>query len=245
MKDEQILELFKRYKATGDIALRNQIVEHYLYIADIIAKKFVGRGVEYDDLVQVARLALINGVDRFDPDLGLQFTTFITPTITGEIKNYFRDRSRTVKVPRRLSELNMAVKKFSAEYEQQYGEKPSIRTIAEALGATDEEIVKALEVGGTVSLDGVAQGEDGEDTRSLHAILATDENAYEEFENRETLRAVTADFSDMEKKILKYRFVDELSQEETAARLGVSQMTVSRIERKLLIKLKERLKENF
>lgn len=243
MKDEEILELFRQYKATGDIALRNQIVEHYLYIADIIAKKFVGRGVEYDDLVQIARFALINGVDRFDPDLGLKFTTFITPTIAGEIKNYFRDKSRMVKVPRRLSELNMSAKKFSVEYEQTHGEKPSVRTIAEALGATEEEIIKALEVGGTVSLDGVAQGEDGEGERSLYAILATDENAYEEFEDRETLRAAVADFSDMEKKILKYRFVDELSQEETAARLGVSQMTVSRVERKLLAKLKECLEE--
>ena len=115
MTDERVNELFRRYKESGDISLRNQIVEKYLYIAEILAKKFVGRGVEYDDLKQVASYALLRGVDRFDPDLGMQFTTFITPTITGEIKNYFRDKSRLVKVPRRLGELNAAVKKYSAE----------------------------------------------------------------------------------------------------------------------------------
>ena len=115
MSDTNLNELFKRYKETGDIAIRNQIAEKYLYIADILAKKFTGRGVEYDDLKQVAAFALIRGIDRFDPDMGMQFTTFITPTITGEIKNYFRDKSRIVKVPRRLGEISMAVKKYAAD----------------------------------------------------------------------------------------------------------------------------------
>ena len=115
MTDEKVSELFARYKETGDIALRNQIAEKYLYIAEILAKKFTGRGVEYDDLKQVAALALIRGIDRFDPDMGMQFSTFITPTVTGEIKNYFRDKSRMVKLPRRLSEIHAAAKKFSAE----------------------------------------------------------------------------------------------------------------------------------
>ncbi len=238
-------ELFKRYKATGDISVRNLIAEHYLYIADIIAKKFVGRGVEYDDLVQVARLALLKGIDRFDPDLGMQFTTFITPTITGEIKNYFRDKSRMVKLPRRLSELSMAVKKFSVEYEAQKGEKPSVRLISQALQVSEEEVVKALEVGGTLSLDSAAQGEDGENERSLHALIADGEDAYEAFETKEALRSAMVDFSDTEKLIVKYRFADGLSQSDTAKRLGVSQMFISRMERKLLGKLKEKLKDSF
>ena len=245
MADEKMTELFKRYKATGDVAIRNQIVEHYLYIADIIAKKFVGRGVEYDDLVQVARLALIRGIDRFDPDLGMQFTTFITPTITGEIKNYFRDKSRTVKIPRRLNELSVAVKKFSAEYESEHGEKPSVRMIAQALKTTEEEVVRALEVGGTVSLDSTAQSEDGEGEQNLHAFLADGEDAYEAFETKEALRTAMKDFTDTEKKIMKYRFADGLSQSETAKRLGVSQMFISRMERKLLAKLRVALKDSF
>jgi len=239
-------ELFARYKETGDIALRNQIAEKYLYIADILAKKFVGRGVEYDDLKQVASYALLRGIDRFDPSLGMQFTTFITPTITGEIKNYFRDKSRVVKLPRRLAEISSAVKKFSAEYEAEHGAKPSVKLIAQSLAFSEEEVVKALEVGGTVSLDSMASN-DEESEKSLYALLADGEDKYERFETRETLLAAMRDFSPLEKKVIECRFVKGLSQSETARRLGtdVSQMFVSRLERKLLAKLKERLKDVF
>ena len=237
-------ELFQQYKESGDINLRNKIAEHYLYIADILAKKFVGRGVEYDDLKQVAAFALLRGIDRFDPDLGMQFTTFITPTITGEIKNYFRDKSRMVKLPRRLSEVSTQVKKYAAEYESQHGIKPSVKAIAEDLGLLEEEVVQALEVGGTVSLDSMATGEDGENS-SLYSMIADDEDKYEDFETKETLRAAMQDFSDTEKALIKYRYMDELSQSETAQRLGVSQMFVSRMERKLLLKLKEKLQDSM
>ncbi len=244
MADERINELFKQYKESGDIALRNEIAEEYLYIADILAKKFVGRGVEYDDLRQVAVYSLLRGIDRFDPALGMQFTTFITPTITGEIKNYFRDKSRLVKLPRRLSEICTAVKKFSADYESEKGIKPSVKQIAQALSLSEEEVVKALEVGGTVSLDGMTAGEDDEE-RSLYSLLASGEEDYEEFETKDALTAAMKDFTDTEKAIIKYRYTDELSQSEIAKRLGVSQMFVSRMERKLLLKLKEKLKDTF
>lgn len=239
---EELNGLFEQYKETGDIAIRNQIAEKYLYIADILAKKFVGRGVEYDDLKQVASYALLRGIDRFDPALGMQFTTFITPTITGEIKNYFRDKARVIKLPRRLGEISAAIKKFTVEYESKNGGKPTVQTIASALSLTEEDVVKALEIGGTVSLDGVVQGEDGETEGSLYALLSDGEDKYENFELKETLRAEMQDFSEQEKAIVKYRYMDELSQSETAKRLGVSQMFVSRMERKLLLKLKERLK---
>ena len=239
---EELNGLFEQYKETGDIAIRNQIAEKYLYIADILAKKFVGRGVEYDDLKQVASYAPLRGIDRFDPALGMQFTTFITPTITGEIKNYFRDKARVIKLPRRLGEISAAIKKFTVEYESKNGGKPTVQTIASALSLTEEDVVKALEIGGTVSLDGVAQGEDGETEGSLYALLSDGEDKYENFELKETLRAEMQDFSEQEKAIVKYRYMDELSQSETAKRLGVSQMFVSRMERKLLLKLKERLK---
>ena len=245
MTDERVNELFRRYKESGDISLRNQIVEKYLYIAEILAKKFVGRGVEYDDLKQVASYALLRGVDRFDPDLGMQFTTFITPTITGEIKNYFRDKSRLVKVPRRLGELNAAVKKYSAEYEAKEGRKPSVKRISEALQVTEEDVVRAMEVGGTLSLDGMATSADGEEDRSLYALVSDEEAGYENFEPKEALRVAMRDFSLEEKALVKYRYVDALSQSETAKRLGKSQMYVSRLERKILERLKDNLKDSF
>lgn len=244
MTNEKMTELFRRYKETGDIAIRNQIAEKYLYIADILAKKFVGRGVEYDDLKQVASYALLRGIDRFDPDLGMQFTTFITPTVTGEIKNYFRDKSRLVKLPRRLGELNAAAKKFAAEYETKNGAKPTVTQIAKGIAASEEDVVKALEIGGTLSLDGMAGEDDGEN-KSLYGLLGSDEDEYEAFENKEALAAAMRDFSDTAKALIKYRYADGLSQSETANRLGVSQMFVSRMERKLLEQLRERLKDSF
>lgn len=244
MTDERVNELFRQYKETGDVAIRNEIAEKYLYIADILAKKFVGRGVEYDDLKQVAALALLRGIDRFEPDMGMQFTTFITPTITGEIKNYFRDKSRMVKLPRRLSEIGTAVRNFSAQYEAANGGKPSVKKIAEELRLPEEDVVRALEVGGTVSLDGMASGGE-EDEKSLYSLLSDGEDKYEDFETKETLRAAMKDFSETEKALIRYRYVEELSQSETAKRLGVSQMFVSRMERKLLSKLKENLKDSI
>ena len=243
MADDRTNELFQRYKETGDIRFRNEIAEKYLYIADILAKKFIGRGVEYDDLKQVASYALLRGIDRFDPSLGMQFTTFITPTITGEIKNYFRDKSRMIKLPRRLGENAAQIRSFSLDYEAKNGVKPSVKTISETLGLSEEDVVRALEIGGTVSLDGMAGGE--EEDRSLYSLLADDDNQYEDFETKETLRAAMRDFSDTERALIKLRYVDELSQSETAKRLGVSQMFVSRMERKLLLRLKDNLKDSM
>lgn len=244
MAEENMNALFQRYKETGDVAVRNQIAEKYLYIADIIAKKFVGRGVDFDDLKQVASLALVRGIDRFDPELGMQFTTFITPTITGEIKNYFRDKSRMVKIPRRLGEITMLVKNFTAEYASTHGVKPSVKTISEELRLSEEDVVRALEVGNPLSLDTAMTGE-GDEAESLYEIVPDGNDDYESVETKETLRAAMADFTDTERALIKYRFEEELSQSETAKRLGVSQMFVSRMERKLLFKLRGRLKDSM
>ena len=239
MTEEQTNELFIQYKKTGDVAIRNKIAEKYMYIADILAKKFVGRGVEYDDLRQEAMYALLIGIENFDPNHGVQFSTYVTPTIAGKIKNYFRDKSRLIKLPRKLSEVGLAVRKFTAEYESANGVKPSVKEIAEKLQLSEETVVRALEISGTVSLDGMVNGEDGEQT--LYGVVAAEENGFELFETKEMLRAAMANLTDIEKQLVKYRFVDELSQSETANRLGVSQMFVSRLERKLLAKLRENL----
>ena len=240
---EEINTLFERYKQSGDVALRNQIAEKYLYIADSLAKKFVGRGVEYDDLKQVASLALLRGIERFDPALGMQFSTFITPTIAGEIKNYFRDKTRMVKLPRKLGEISVKVRAYSNEYAAKTGEKPTAKEIAEALSIPEEDVLHALEISGSVSLDSLV-GAEGEDGRSLHDVLADEkENAFEAFETKESLKAAMQDFSPAEKELIYYRFVSELSQTETAKKLGVSQMCVSRTEKKLLARLREKLKD--
>ena len=236
-------ELFRRYRETGDIALRNEIAEKYLYIASVIAKKFVGRGVEYDDLYQVAALALLKGIDRFDETKGLQFSTFITPTITGEIKNYFRDHSRLIHLPRRVSELRVSIKKYADECMTERGTRPTAREIAEHLNVSEEEVLHAVEAGGVVSLDKPVDEDDR--AMSFYEVLSAEEDNLERMENRDALESALTVLSKEEKDLIEYRFVQELSQVETARRMNVSQMYISRMERKVLNKLKERLNKSL
>ncbi len=234
-------ELFERYRETGDLALRNEIVEKYLYIAAVLAKKFVGRGVEYDDLYQVASLALMKGVERFDPSKGLRFSTFITPTITGEIKNYFRDKSRLVHLPRKVSELRLAVRRAEEEFLSEEGRKPTVRELAAKVGAAEEEIVRAAEAGNMVSLDKPAEDEE----MSLYDVLPTEDDAFEQIERKDAVSSALRSLDKTERALVGFRFGEELSQTETAKRMGVSQMYVSRMERKVLSKLKENLKNSM
>lgn len=232
-------ELFAKYRETGDIKIRNEIAEKHLYIAAVLAKKFVGRGVEYDDLYQVASLALLKGIDRFDERKGLQFSTFITPTITGEIKNYFRDRSRLVHLPRRVSELRAAIKRATEEIEKRTGKKPTAKELAGAIGVSEEEILRCAEAGGTVSIDNSIEG--GNDGMSFHEILPAADDVFEEVETRDAVSSALKTLSETERTLVRCRFGEELSQTETAKRMGISQMNVSRMERKILQKLKETL----
>lgn len=235
--------LFAEYRRTGDVRLRNEIVEKYLYIAAVLAKKFVGRGVDYDDLYQVAALALVKGVERFDETKGLQFSTFITPTITGEIKNYFRDRSRLVRLPRKVSELRVNIKRASEEILAETGRKPSAKELAYRLGVSEEEVVRAAEAGGVVSLDRpVEQDEEG---MSFYDVIPAEEDTFENIENKDAVYAALKTLTAPERELVDCRFGKELSQVETARRMGVSQMYVSRMERKILGKLKENLSKSI
>ena len=233
-----VYELFTKYRQTRDVALRNEIAEKHLYIAEILAKKFSHRGVAYEDLLQEASMYLLEAIESFDETRGVLFSSYATPVITGKLMNYFRDHTRLLKVPRRLSEMNLELRKFSEKYQAQYGSVPSVREISTALGYDEEDVVKALEIGATVSIDAQAGDENG---RTLSDLIPSEERGFEAFELKDTLRAVMADLSDFERQLVECRYISELSQAETALRLNVSQMTVSRIERKLLQKLRERL----
>ncbi len=236
-------ELFKTYRETHDVKLRNEIAEKYLFIASMIAKKFVGRGVEYDDLFQVASLALLKGIDRFDETKGLKFSTFITPTITGEIKNYFRDRSRLIHLPRRVAELRVSVKKAEEELALANGKSPTAKEIAEKLGVPEEEVLSCMEAGSVVSLDRPVDGD--EDGASFYDVLPDGEDAFERIEQNDAVRRALSSLGETEKKLVAYRFGQELSQAETARRMNVSQMYVSRMERKIIQKLREDLKQGM
>ncbi len=233
------IELFRQFRETGDLALRNEIVEKYLFIASVLAKKFVGRGVEYDDLYQVAVLALMKGIDRFDERKGVKFSTFITPTITGEIKNYFRDRSRLVHLPRKVAELRGRVKRESDRIAAETGKAPTPRELSALLGVTEEEIVRCMEAGRVVSLDRPVDGEDG---ATFYDLIAAEGDPFESFETRDAVKTALSGLSARERELIRYRYGEQLSQTETAKRMNVSQMFVSRLERKVLARLKEELK---
>ncbi len=234
-------ELFQRYRETGDKELRNLIAEKYLHIAAILAKKFVGRGVEYDDLYQVASLALVKGIDRFDERKGLKFSTFITPTITGEIKNYFRDRSHLIHLPRKVSELRTAVLNATEELTRELGKKPTAAEIAAKLGVSEEEVLCSAEAGWVVSLD--RPSEDGD--MNYYDVISDGNDVFEKIDTHDAVASALEGLSETEKKLVAYRFGEELSQAETARRMGVSQMYISRMERKILEKLRERLKKSM
>jgi len=241
MDENRANELFKKYRETKDVSIRNELVENYLYIAEILAKKFAGRGVEYDDLYQVASEALIAGVEKFDPDLGNRFTTYITPTVTGLIKNYFRDYSRAVRLPRRVYSVAARVREETAEYFKEHGTKPTVKQLAEKLGCTEELVLESMECRTPVSLDAQINGEDGEQDTPLSAVISDGGTAFDDFEVSESLKTELKKLEPDEQKVIALRYLQGKSQAEVGKILGVSQMFVSRAERKIVEKLKEAL----
>jgi len=240
-EQEEANGLFREYRKTHDINLRNKLVANYMYIAEILAKKFSGRGVEYDDLLQVASEALIVGVEKFDPDLGNRFTTYITPTITGIIKNYFRDYSRPVRLPRRLYAVAAKVREESNEYFKRHGAKPTVKQLSQKLGFSEELIMEALEFRAPVSLDARVQSDDGDSDAPLYDVIADDGETFENFVDNEALKAEIKKLDQTERQVISLRYVQGKSQAEVGKILGVSQMFVSRAERKIMEKLKEAL----
>ncbi|HAF60036.1 MAG TPA: B/F/G family RNA polymerase sigma-70 factor [Clostridiales bacterium UBA9856] len=238
-----INELFEEYSRTKDLNIRNQIVEKYLYMVDILAKKFINKGVDYDDLYQIGSMALVFAVERFDPNKGYEFTSFATPTIIGEIKRYFRDKGWAVKVPRKWKEISAKLPAAKEALHQRLGRAPLVSEIAEYLGYSEEDILEAMESGqayGTFSLqqtydDGGNEGE----ASIFEKYTARDEVGYINFENSEVIKAVLNKLNDQERKVFRMRFFDEKTQQQIADEIGVSQMTVSRLEKKLRDKFRE------
>ncbi len=242
MTNEQANELFRAYRQTGDLSIRNKLIENYMYVAEILAKKFAGRGVEYDDLYQIASEALISGVEKFDPDMGNLFTTYITPTITGLIRNYFRDYSRSIRTPRKLYALNAKVKAAINAHYQKYGVKPTVKALSEEMGVSEENIIEAMEYQPPVSLDSTVRGEESD--VPLYEVIADDSSSFENFEDNESLRAEISRLDPTEQKVVNLRFIQGRSQAEAGKILGVSQMFVSRTERRIVNKLREALKND-
>lgn len=240
---------FINYKDNPTVELRNKIVEKYLYMVDILIRKYIGKGVEYDDLYQVGALALVSAVERFDPSRGFEFSSFATPTILGEIKKYFRDKQWSLKVPRRLKEISAKALEAKENLYRELQRKPTIKEIAVSTGYKEEEILEALEGSqaySTYSLDKTydENGDEGESS-FLEKYTGFDEKGFERIETSEIINKVMNALSDQNRYVFKERFIYNKSQAEIAKILGVSQMTVSRAEKSIISKFKEELKKSF
>lgn len=229
--------LFIEYVDTRDVDIRNELIERYLYIAEIAAKKFAGRGVDYEDLFQVASLALVKAIERFEPSRGIKFSSYATPSLIGEIKNYFRDSSRVMRLPRRDTEQLKKMNLYVQEYMAENGSKPSPKKIAEYLDISVERVLEVLEMkqaDNIMSLDSaLAVGENC----SLGNVLGQEDESFERIENHDFIKYCMGLLNETEKVIIEERYIGNKTQKQVADMLSVSQMQVSRMERKILNKL--------
>lgn len=220
--------------------VRNTLVELNLSLVKYAARRYRARREPLEDIIQVGTIGLIKAINRYDVERGIEFATFAIPTISGEIKRFFRDTSWSVKVPRRLQELRLDITKAYDALEQRQGRRPTGHELAQCLGITDAELDEGLRATNGYTAGSLDAPRDGEDTNvtSLTRSLGTEEEAYDRIECLETLKPLLTTLSDRDRQILALRFGEELTQSEIGDRLGLSQMHVSR----LLSRIVERLR---
>ena len=223
-------------------AIRDALVETHLPLVEYLARRFRNRGELHDDLVQVATIGLIKSVDRFDLERGVEFSTYATPTIVGEIKRHFRDKGWAIRVPRRLQELKLALAKATSELAQRNGRSPTVSELAGFLGMSEEDVLEGLESANaysTVSLDTPESGDS--DALAVADTLGVVDESLEGVEYRESLKPLLDRLPPREKRILLLRFFGNMTQSQIAAELGISQMHVSRLLARTLAQLREGL----
>ncbi len=236
-------ELFRRYRFENDEAARDELITMYLNLVKYLASRFRNRGEPIDDLIQVGTIGLIKAIDRFDIDRQVEFTTYATPTIVGELKRHFRDKGWAIKVPRRLQELSFKVNQAMDVLTRKLQRSPTIAEIAEYLEVTSEEVLEAMETSEAynfVSLES-DRGGDGSDSFSILDYIGEDDKFMAIVDDRETLSKALKKLSPQEQRVLYLRFFEGLTQTEIARQLDISQMQVSRLLRKTLKVLKENI----
>jgi RNA polymerase sigma-B factor len=233
---DEVRRLLREYAASRDPAVRERLVDLNADLVHYIARRFANRGEPLEDIEQVGFLGLIQAIERFDPSLENEFSTFATPTIMGEIRRYFRDRSWAVRVPRRLQENYLRVVRARDQLQGELNRQPSIGEIAERLGLDPDDVLAALEVSPaqhTISLDQPTIGESG-DAVELGERLGQEDENLERVEMKALVEQAMAHLNPRERQIMIMRFFDQLPQTEVAKRLGISQMHVSRLQRAAL-----------
>jgi len=241
LEKAEVRALFVRLRRTRDPAAREALILAHENLAIYLARKFADRGEPLDDIIQVAQMGLIKAIDRYDPGRGIEFTTYATPTIVGEIKRYFRDKLWSIRVPRRLRELNYALMRSVETLSQRLGHSPTIAELAEDTGVPFDVVLEALEAGraySPASLDAEAVEEGSDRAVSLLESIGGDDSTIERLEDHATLEWALGMLSDRHGEIVRLRFYEQCSQAEIARRLGISQMHVSRLQREALGRLR-------
>jgi RNA polymerase sigma-B factor len=244
---EELRRLHRRYAESDDPRerdrIREQLVRGYESLVHFLARRFQNRGEPLEDIVQVGFLGLIKAIDRFDPTLGNEFTTFATPTILGEIRRYFRDKGWAIRFPRRLQELNQQVLRTNEALRNELSRQPTVAEVAERLGVQQDDVLEAMEMSTALtplSIDAtVGTGDDG--GRQLSESVGGEDPNLDRVEMRQVLERAMQHLNERERRIMIMRFFDEMSQSEVAKRLGISQMHVSRLQRAALEQLREYL----
>ena len=234
-------DLFARWQAHGDVRAREQLVERFLPLARKLAARYRGANEPFEDLLQVASFGLLKAIDGFDPTRGLAFSSYAVPTILGELKRYFRDKGWAVHVPRGAQELALRVTEAERELAVRTGRSPSVPELAAYLGISVEDVLDGLEAAAahhSDSLDAPRDDMDGESS-SIGELLGDEDERFELIEERATIASLASRLSSREREVLTLRFVEEMTQSEIGARIGVSQMQVSRILRRTLDQLRK------
>ena len=240
MDDTRLTPLLADYARTRDRDVMATLVEGYLPLCKAIAWKFRGQGVETEDLEQVAAIALMKAIERFEPERGFKFTTFAMPTIAGEVRNHIRDKGGAIRVNRDTRSRLYQLRKVTDQLTQQLQREPSLKEIAAAMNVTPDELLSLLDArdaSDVMSMDAGMSSD--EDAQRLEERLGTHDDGFERVEQQQWMQWVLKQVTPQERLLLEKRFIERLGQRDTAKALGVSQMQVSRMERKVLARLRE------
>ena len=247
-KDE-VRKLFAAYRDAGTederAAVREKLVNQYIGLVEFLARRFRNRGEPLEDLVQVGTIGLLKAIDRFDLEREVEFSTYATPTIVGELKRHFRDKGWAVRVPRRLQELHLELTKVISNLGQELDRSPTVPEIAESAGISEETVLEGMEIAHAysfTSLDAPIDSDDSESS-SFADQMGSEDEQLENLEYRASLAPEMAKLPERERKILFLRFYRGMTQSEIAERLGISQMHVSRLLNRTLMRLREALGE--
>ena len=236
-------EVLCSYCRTRDASLKDKIYEKYEYLPKTLARRYMNKGIEYEDLFQVACMGLVIAIDRFDCSRGVRFSTYATPTIMGEIKRYFRDKGFIVKLPRKLYEIFRKADRIRLAHEQQGSKAPTVNEIATALKLTDSEVAESLRYGDISNIRSLEESIYNEEC-TLSQLIGIEDDKFLLIENHDFLCQGLRKLDEDEKKLILERYYNNKTQKAIATELGVSQMQVSRLERKVLGKLKAMYIEN-